>query len=330
VETIYLIIPNWFYPWNLGDSVHWTFGPKILKKEHPNSKLIVIAVDQLHENLKNNSHVDEVLYPNQNLIQTYSFWEEQAKNGRKALPKNVYVLFAVHHPKVWEYWNNNFKFLQNHPTATLLYVNSLLQLGLEKYLYDGTNLYPDILIDKPNTDSNLLGIVPATKLSGKPTPHPGCDGIGMRFNGDNGESWKLLSSSIKKFNNNIRIVEFSKENYGFGDIHIGHLPWKELAYEAARVKVAILSDGGMYHIFNSQDKPIVFLGAQTINKPHHYMHKNTTIYWDLFESCHNRCLPYISTLSSWADMAIHCDKSCEKVDPVKLANYVVRDFFNDK
>lgn len=329
METIYLIIPNWFYSWNLGDSVHWTFGPKILKKEYPNSKLICVAVDQLYENLKDNPYVDEVHYPTKELIMNYAFWEDQAKNNRKDLPKNMFVLFAVLHPKVWEYWNNNFEFLQNHPTANIIYVNSLLQLGMEKYLYDDTNLYPIITITKPEVDPNLLGIVPATKLSGKSSPHPGCDGIGFRFNGDTGDSWKRFVSKIRELNKNIKIVEFSKENFGFGDYCIGHLPWKELAYEAAKVKVVVLSDGGMHHVFNSQDKPIVFLGAQTINKPHHYTHKNTKVYWDLFEGCHSRCLPVIKTLTSWRDLAITCDKTCEKVDADKLAFYTVRDFFSE-
>ena len=327
METIYLVIPRWFYPHNLGDSVHWTFAPTVLKKEYPNSKLVVFTHGELIEVLKDNPLVDEVHPPPLDLVADYDFWKTEALTGRKRLPPNMFTLFAEHHPNTWNYWNENFDFLYKHPTANLLYVNSLLQLGLEKYLFDGTDLFPKIYIDKPPTEEKTLGIVPALKVSfANPGLHPGCDGAGFRFNGDEGESWKAFVNQIKKLDPQIKIVEFSKDFLNFGDVHVGHLPWKELAYEAAKCRVGVLSDGGMHHIFNSQDKDIVLLSAQKVNKFYHYASKNTTLYWDLHKKCTIRCEEQIRKLRKWDDL-INCDGSCEKVDPVKLAELIIGDFF---
>jgi hypothetical protein len=330
VDTIFLVIPRWFYPDNLGDSVHWTFAPTVIKKEYPGSKLVVFTHGELIEVLRNNPLVDEVHSPPSNLVGDYNFWKTEALTGRKNLPPNMFVLFAEHHPDVWKYWNENFDFLYNHPTANLLYVNSLLQLGMEKYLYDGTDLFPKIYIDKPLKEDKTLAIVPAHKISfANPSAHPGCDGKGFRFNGDEGQSWKTFANEIKKLDSTIKIVEFSKDFEGIGDEHVGHLPWTELATEAAKARVAVLSDGGMHHVFNSQDSDIVLLAAQTINKLYHYASKNTTLYWDLHSKCTQRCDENIRKLNSWEDMGSTCDSSCETVDPILLAEYVYRDFFGN-
>jgi hypothetical protein len=334
METIYLVIPRWFYPNNLGDSLACTLGPTVLKKEYPNSKLVVITVGELAGIMEDNPLVDKVVPPTQELswvAGTYEWWKQESQNGRKNLPENMFVLFAEHHPRVWEYWNENYDFLYKHPTANLLYVNFLLQLGMEKYLYDGTDLLPVLLINKPKVEEKTLGIVPAHKVSfANPGPHPGCDGKGFRFNGDHGESWRSFVKEIKRLDPEIKIVEFSKDFLGFGDVHVGHLPWKTLAYEAAKTKVSILSDGGMHHIFNSQNKDFVLLAAQTINKLHHYANKNSTLYWDLHNACMQRCGEQMRKLTCWNDMNITCDHSCDTVDPVKLAQYVIRDFFNEE
>jgi hypothetical protein len=320
MEIIYLVIPRWFYPHNLGDSVHWTFAPTLLKKEYPNSKLCVITVGELAEVMKDNPLVDEVLLPDQNLVGTFEFWRNESINGGENLPKNMFLLFAERHPDCWDYWNEHFDKLYKHPTANLLYLNSVLQLGMEKYLYDGTDLFPKIFIDKPPVEEKTLAIVPAHKLSfANPSAHPGCDGQGFRFNGDNGESWRAFVDEIKRLDSGINIVEYSKDFLGLGEAH-----------EAAKCKVAVLADGGMHHIFNSQDKDIVLLAAQTINKLYHYASKNTTLYWDLHQKCHSRCSEQMRKLRSWEDMNVTCDHSCESVDPIKLANYVHRDFFNEK
>jgi|15BtaG_2_1085339.scaffolds.fasta_scaffold00456_2 hypothetical protein len=331
METIYLVIPRWFYPQNLGDSVHWSFAPTLLKKEYPDSKLVVITVGELVDIMRDNPLVDEIANPNENLIGTYDFWKQEANNGRKNLPENMFVLFAERHPRCWDYWNDNFDYLYKHPTANLLYLNSVLQLGLEKYLHDGTDLFPKIFIEKPPVEEKTLAIVPAQKITPtNPTAHPGCDGKGFRFNGDQGGSWREFVDEIKRLDPDIKIMEFSKDFLNFGDVHVGHMPWKDLAYEAAKPRVTVLADGGMHHIFNSQDKDIVLLAAQTINKLYHYASKNTTLYWDLHSKCTLRCGEQMKKLRGWEDLSATCDTSCETVDPVKLAQYTYRDFFHEK
>ena len=330
MDTIYLVIPRWFYPHNLGDSVHWTFAPTVLKKEYPNSKLVVFTHGELIEVLKDNPLVDEVHPPTLDLVADYDFWKTEALTGRKRLPPNMFTLFAEHHPKVWSYWSENFDFLYKHPTANLVSVNSLLQLGMEKYLYDGTDLFPKIYIDKAPREDKTLAIVPAEKVSfANPGPHLGCDGKGFRFNGDKGESWRSFVDEIKRLDATIKIVEYSKDFLGLGDEHVGHLPWKQLAYEASKVRVGVLSDGGMHHLFHSQETPVVLLSAQTINKFYHYSTKSSTDYPELYSECLEKCGSTIRRLASWDTLNETCDHSCEKVDPLLLAQKVYKDFFDE-
>ena len=195
-------------------------------------------------------------------------------------------------------------------------------------MFDGTDLFPKIYIDQPEVEEKTLGIVPAHKKSyANPTPHPGCDGDGLRFNGDQGESWESFVGEMRSLVPDIKIMEFSKKPLGFGDVHIGHLPWKDLAVEACKPRVSVLADGGMHHVFNSQDRDLVLIAAQTINKLPHYRSKNTKLYWDLHSKCMSRCGDHIRKLKGWDGLTEICDHSCETVDPIKLAQYVYRDFF---
>ena len=317
----FLIIPNWFYPNNLGDNLLSTFIPKLIKLERPNCPLTVYAVGQLAEVMKDNPYVDRVVFPPNSIIGNYNYWKDRAIGLNSNKQDGVYLVFAENHINLWKFWNINFDFLQYHPTANLITVNFLLQLGLEKYLWKEVDLFPFLINRKPQ-ESKTLGIVPATKLAGRPNPHPGCNGIGYRFNGDSGYSWQAFVDEIRQLDSSIKILEFSKEFLDFGDEHVGHLPWKELGKEAGRPRVTVLSDGGMHHVFNAINREVILLGAQTINKPEFFQTKNSTVYKDL-----HKCGCPIRNLTGWPDLLNSCGKSCEELDPTKLAERVVKDFF---
>lgn len=324
MNSINLYIPRWFYPNNLGDSIHSFFIPKVIKKAHPDCKLTIITFGDLINLMRNNPYVDEVRAPNPLEIKSYDFWKNYA--FRKEKIHNQYAVFAEWHPKLWDYWNTHFDQFVNHPSANLLTVNSLLQLGMENFLFDGSDLHT--ILPKPQELKNALclGIVPATKLSGRPTPHPGCDGIGFRFNGDNGESWKLFTQTIKKLNPNIHIIEYSYENFGFGDEHVPHMEWLSLASQCCRPKVAVMSDGGMHHMFNLVGTDVVLLGAQKINKPCFFKMKNAKYYKDLHGKCESNCDNVVRNLKGWPDLSKSCNNSCEQVDPISLANKIYLDY----
>jgi len=326
MTTINLVIPRWFYPYNLGDSIHSFFAPKVIKYTHPDCKLNVFTTGELVNLMKLNPYVDEV--SNASIQGSYSFWRSWAFAKTKP-DKNTYCIFADWHPKVWDFWNENFDYLSQHNSANILTVNSLLELGMESTLFEDVDFNTPINLGDIPVEENTIGIVPATKLSGKPIPHTGCDGLGFRFNGDNGESWRKFVDTLRSMNGEIKIVEFSPINLGFGDEHVGELPWIELLKQVSRVKLGVMSDGGMHHVFNSIRKPLVYLSSQKISKETHLMLGNATFYEDLHSLCRSRCYNKTKELQGWDDLDSICDKSCQKVNPVALAENIIRDYFND-
>jgi len=325
MNEIILYIPRWLYPNNLGDSIHSFFIPKIIKKAHPDCKLTVVTFGELIDLMKRNPYVDSVRMPFPREIGSYTQWKEYAFSKEKITGQ--YAVFAEWHPKLWSYWNAHFNQFSDHPSANLLTVNSLLQLGMERFLFDGSNLHTSLDLNQIQKEPKTLGIVPATKLSGRSTPHPGCDGVGFRFNGDNGESWRLFVETIKKLDSSIHIVEYSHENFGFGDEHVPHMNWSDLIDQCKRPKVAVLSDGGMHHVFNLINADVVLLGAQKINKPCFFKMSNAVYYKDLHNECENRCYNNIRNLTGWPDLGKSCDLSCQKVNPESLAEKIYFSYF---
>jgi hypothetical protein len=325
MREISLYIPRWFYTNNLGDSIHSFFIPKIIKKVHPDCKLTVVTFGELIDLMKLNPYVDYVRSPFSTEIGNYEYWKNYAFNDKKIIDR--YAVFAEWHPKLWSYWNAHFNQFSDHPSANILTVNSLLQLGMEKFLFDGSDLHTNLILGDFKKDRRSIGIVPATKLAGRPLPHPGCDGIGLRFNGDQGESWRLFVESIKKLDPSIHIIEYSNVYLGFGDEHVPHMNWLNLAKQCYRPEVVVTSDGGMHHMFNLVNTKVVLLGAQKINKPCFFKMSNSKYYEDLHIKCLDRCYNTITTLSGWPDLDKSCDNSCQKVDPNLLAHKVYEDYF---
>ena len=207
-----LFFPKWHFPNNIGDSVNATFIPKVLKKVYPNSEIEVITFGFLLDVFKNDPNVKLVRLPSSGELyidfKSYAFSDVQSPE--------IKIVYPEWHPKVFEFWGKNHDFLVNHKTANLITVNFLLQLKLEHLLFDEKydfreDFYYENKYEK-NSDIINVGIVPSTKLAGRPIPHPGCDGIGLRFNGPKGiESWKEFVKELKNLNSNILIHEFSFE-----------------------------------------------------------------------------------------------------------------------
>ena len=124
-----LVIPRWFYPNNLGDSICTTFIPRLMKSEFPRDDLIIYTYGELIDVFSKDPNVDLVKEPPPNFVGNYNFWRSQAFDGGTQLPDNVHVIFAEWHPNLWKYWSTNFDKFYNHPTANLVTVNFLLQFS---------------------------------------------------------------------------------------------------------------------------------------------------------------------------------------------------------
>jgi hypothetical protein len=328
---IRLYIPRWFYPQNLGDSIHSFFVPKVLKHLFPYEEIDVVTHGDLIPVMQKNPFVTYVREPSlDECTVKYHEWKALAfcKKGGKSLNN---CLFAEWHPELWSTWNKHFDFFSEHPTINILTLNSLLQLdALHLAFTEDPSLFHTPYFNEPKSKERLnrLGIVPSTKLAGKKTPHPGCDGVGYRFNGDNGQSWKTLVAEIKHLRPEVNIVQFQGGEHDFGDYFPLTKHWPNLLKDLRNIDVAITTDGGIHHALNLVETPTVLLGSWPISKPEHLKTANSVYYKELHEGCLFRCKDNIRNLTGWPDLQKTCNLSCQKLDPVKLAQNVVRDFYS--
>jgi len=322
---VYLYIPRWFYPNNLGDSIHSYFAPKVIKNKNPGCTLEVVTSGPLMDLMVLNPYVDSVREPSPFEVQGRDQWKTFG-HGPNPRP-DIFTLFAEWHPRVWDFWNDNFDYLAEHKTANILTVNSLLQMGYEDLLFENFDFHSPVDMHMPPREEKTLGIVPMTKLSGKPTPHRGCDGQGFRFNGDQGESWRTFVDRIKDRDESIHIIEYSPKNLGLGDEHVGELPWPQLLRQVSRPTVSVMTDGGLHHAFNLVESPLVFLASQQVSKETHLMLHNGRFYPELHQGCMSKCYNTLQTIQAWDGLDSVCDKACQKVDPTHLAEKVFKDYF---
>lgn len=298
--------PRWLWPNNLGDSIMTTFIPKVLKSVIKD-EITVITDYELGEVFKKDKNVDYVRQPNSNEILNHSTWKDIAFN------KKAITVYPEWHPSLWDVWNSKFDYFYQHPSINLITLNYCLQLGIPLDLAE-ENYYPEVFCeDTPK--KNYVAIVPDTKLAGRPSPHPGCDGVGYRLAGTHGyEYWKKIVSAIKNYDSSIKIYEFSRDNNNLGNYHVSKLPILELAKLVKSMKLGIMSDGGMHHIFNSQRTKVYLLGAQKINKPYFFKLSNGIYDESCYSKCLTRCKPTITKLSGWPSLDSVCNGDCESPD----------------
>lgn len=313
-SEITFYFPRWLFPANLGDSVMATFIPKVLW--YLGYQVHVVTDKEFCDVFKQIPNVISVRTPFINELQDHFTWKYFAFERKK------FCVYPEWHPNVWKEWNSKFDYYYKHPTINLITLNYCMQLGLPLDLPDEAYLpiLPTLQVEK----INAIGIVPDTKLAGRMMPHPGCDGIGFRFNGAKGStSWKDLVSYIKT-NSDVEIYEFSREYMGLGDKHVSKLPILDLAKLVDSLKLGVLSDGGMHHVFNSKKVPVVLLGAQKVNKPYFFKLSNGIFDESLHAKCLNQCSETIRTLNGWTDLDACCNLQCETVDPIELGKLVVK------
>jgi hypothetical protein len=320
--NIKLYFPRWIFPYNLGDSINVTFIPRVLKQFYKSCKIEVITQGFLIDVFNRDPNVDSVRLPNQNEL--YIDYKSYAFSNTKK--DDIKVIYPEWHPNCFSFWGKNFKYLVEHKTANIITLNYLLQLNLESLLFHKDfDFREDLYLpyEKKTTDSINVAIVPSTKLAGRQTPHPGCDGVGFRFNGDKGlESWKTFISHLKSINPRVVIHEFSEENYNLGDVYHPHYEnMDDLVSEVDLMDIGVMSDGGIHHVFNARKKDVVLFQATKINKCEFFMLSNTHFPKHLHLDCRLSCRSYFSETLQIPDMSLSCKLECENLDPKLLAEY---------
>lgn len=318
----YLIIPRWFFPNNLGDSICTTFLPELIKLSHIPKDLTVITYgEDFCQLFRDNPFVKEVIdNKDTDLFQSPEIWKSLAFN-RQTNQGNIFSIYPEWHPSLWKTWNSNFNYFSSSKFINLISLNYLLQnpdlhsiVKSYNYEIDCRPIINDI--DMPHKDKKYIGIVPDTKLANRSEPHPGCDGKGYRFGGEEGlNHWKKLVGILRQY---APIMEFSRSSLDLGDVHISNLPMKELAKAITNCKIGIMSDGGMHHMFTACRTQAILLGYQKINKPEFFKVQTDYHFPDLYQ-----CKCPIKNLSGWRDLTKTCDLSCEKVDVDQLAEKII-------
>ena len=315
---ITLVLPNWLYPNNIGDTLVSTFIPKLLKKVYPNQQLQVVSYGKVMDILNKDANIDICRPPFQEEASmdfaSYANSEEQ--------DPNIKVAVAGWHPRLFSFWKENYDTLVKHPTANILTVNFLLQLKLEHLLFDEDydfRPYCNMESQFEPSDTFKIGIVIATKLAGKSNPHPGCNGVGYRYKL---EYWSEFVKTIKELVPNVEVYEFSENFTGIGDKHCPYTDsFLDLFTQIDALDLGVMSDGGIHHAFNVRNKPVVLFQPNILSKVEFMQLSNSHYPEHLHLDCRKSCRSYFTEVFGGEDKSKQCNMECEQLDPVGLAEY---------
>jgi hypothetical protein len=321
-RTITYIFPNWLHPNNIGDTFVSTFIPRLLKKIHPDCILEVVCTGKLYDILVLDESIDICRNPSQDEL--HLDFVNIAINTNQ-INNDLKIVYPAWHTNLFSFWKLHHDFLTNHPSANIITVNFLLQLGLQDLLFDDSfNFYPYTNIPKIKNNNSILnlGIVISTKLAGKSTPHPGCNGLGYRYKL---EYWKRFVEVIKEYSAKIRIYEFSEQFLNIGDIHMGYTnSYKELITQIDLMDIGVLSDGGLHHVFNCRNIPLVLFQPNILSKVEFVKLSNSYYPEHLHLDCRKSCRSYYSEVFNVQDLSTSCNNECETLDPEELAKYTIK------
>ena len=208
---------------------------------------------------------------------------------------------------------------------TLNFALLILACDLAFKTFDFYHFESRVPITKHTKSKLKIGIAPMTKTNGKSTPHPGCNGLGFRFNGDQGlQSWSLLVKELKK-NMNLEVVEYSPHFLGIGDSHVGiKSSLFNLYEESCSLDYAITTDGGYHHLFNLNKTPLTLFTGTKVTKPE-FMQLGNAYVPDIHLDCRKKCSSFYSEIFSVEDKSKHCRLECERLDPYILAQKCLHD-----
>lgn len=311
--------PRWIFPNNIGDSINVTFVPKLLKLLYPNRKITVVTHGFLIDLFSLDPNVDVVRLPEQSELSMnfYGYAMSDIKPN-----DNIKVIYPEWHPRLFKFWRENHDFLVDHPSVNIIILNFLLQLNLEHLVFDSKfNFQPICYIESKNLlkDTFNVGIVVSSKLAGKSSPHPGCNGKGYRYKV---EYWEKFAEKLKSFDSKIKIYEFSEKTLNIGDEHFGYSSSIfDLIKQIDYMDIGVMPDGGLHHMFNSRNKPIVLFQSNILSKVEFLKLRNAHYPEHLHLPCRKNCKSYFTEVFGGEDFSKKCKLECEELDPIQLAEY---------
>jgi hypothetical protein len=323
-----IYFPRWFWPNNLGDSLAFSSIPNFIKKIRPNEFIEIITYGELIPLLQNSKHIDSVRLPTNDEIKSHNFYSNYCISDKNRLGEDFLVIYPENHPKLFMTISNRFTEFVAHDSLNFITLNFLLQIQEEDVAFKISDFYffeSKKQIREQKNSKVKIGIAPMTKTNGKSTPHPGCNGLGFRFNGINGfNSWSILIKELKK-NLDIEIVEYSPSFLGLGDTHVGKKSSLfDLYEESCSLDYAITTDGGYHHLFNLNKTPLTLFTGTKVTKPE-FMQLGNAYVPDVHLPCRKFCSSFYSEVFSTEDKSKSCNLECENLDPVNLAKKCLDD-----
>jgi len=315
---IELVAPSWLYPNNIGDSVVTTFIPPLLRKVY-GTDVTVVADQNIRDILKDPSRA-----PTAAELSTPLSDYKQAALSTQSQYSDTKTVYPAWHPLLFKFWKQYSRKLFDHPTANILTTNYLLQLGLEEEVFsdfDFTPLLRPVKTRQPG-DRFKLVLVPATKLAGRPSPHPGCNGVGLRYKLD---SWKILAERITAALGDLVTIEYlAEEPLGIDGTYVPPIKGlSNIVDYCWSSDLGIMSDGGIHNVFNFLKKPVILFTGTLVNKAE-FFKLQTAFYPDhLHLPCRFKCRSYYTEVFGGVSQSDRCNLECENLDPVALADYSI-------
>lgn len=309
-----LYFPRWEFPNNLGDSCVFLTFFSYLKVLYPKHKFFIESDNHIQEFFPNQEN-----YTSENLSLSKKLSDDPEENQKL-------LVYPSNSPNLFTCIRHNFDKFKNSSTVNFIILNYALQLGIEKIIFDVPFNTKFAELPLLNNKFFRIAIAPMTKKNGKAVPHPGCDGIGYRFNGPNGlQSWKSLLNNLRSKFSNIEFVEFSPTYLGLGDVHVGiQSNLVKLFEHTKQIDYAITNDGGYHHLFNLFRLPLTLFTGTKVAKPEFLALGNAFIP-PVHLPCRKNCGSFYTEVFGGKDLSKFCKLECENIDPLELSKYIMED-----
>lgn len=325
-----IIFPRWYWPDNLGDSLVFCIVPHIIKTLKPNATIEVVTYGSLIPLLIHNNDVNVCRLPNPDELKNPYYYVSKSLQNNIETNSEI-VIYPENHPKLFSTYKAHFDKLTNHDSINFIVLNYLLQLNCLNEFIDRSDFYnfPNTLSNtKQSNSKKLIALCPVTKLNGKSSPHPDCNGIGYRFNGDKGkESWLRLFTKLKTLVD-VDFVEISTSPIGFGVDIIGKKETLlDLYLDTQNIDYAITNDGGLHHLFNLHKTPLTLFTGTKVTKPE-FMKLGNAYVPDVHLDCRKHCKSFYTDVFGGDDLSLNCKLECENINPEVLATLISKDIKN--
>lgn len=329
VRRITIYFPRWKFPNNLGDCVVFSSVIKMSRTLYPNSSIKVISDSFVIESLSNNPYVDRFSLPSllERLIPTRCWLRASYKKGNGMLyngrGRMILTVFPHYNADFYHYLaqGNTLQGLINNPRDHIIATHYAWQLG-DAFLDLPDKSYEIFLTDEDRkmvkhfVPRNAIGLSIATRRKSMKI-----------YNQDRYryplEKWRKIAEFLRNVLPGVHIVEVGTDRFHrIGDSYLGYMSLKDLAACIERMKLVILTDGGINNVCNAIGKQtLLFQGFEYLD-PDLFKMWNSFINYDYHLACRKTC-DINAKIRNVPDPKPGCGLKCTNTDPEWIAGDAV-------